>query len=283
MIARITLAAALALALAGAASAQQPSPNAATLELVDPHVLRVCADPNDLPFSDQAGAGFENKIAALFGEKLGRPVEYTYFPQVIGFIRNTLNAFRCDVVMGIVQGDSIVQTTTPYYRASYALVFKPGHGLDGVASLADPRLRDMRIGVVARTPPATVMMMNGLMPRAKPYPLTVDTRAESPARNMIGDILSGDVDAGVLWGPLAGYYAKQAAKTSGAVLTVVPLLDERGAPMVFRIAMGVRHSDQTWKLTLDRLIRQNQDEINGILTDYGVPLVDERHARPAPQ
>jgi quinoprotein dehydrogenase-associated probable ABC transporter substrate-binding protein len=255
---------------AAPARAQQPPGDAATLELVDPDVLRVCADPNNLPFSDEAGQGFENKIAVLLGQKLGKPVEYTYFPQVIGFARNTLNAFRCDVVMGIVQGDSLMQTTTPYYRTSYALVFKPGQGLDGVTSLSDPRLQDKRIGVVARTPPATVMMLDGLMPRAKPYPLTVDTRVESPARNMIGDILSGEIDAGILWGPLAGYYAKQA----GASLAVVPLLSEKAAPMSFRISMGVRHSDQTWKLTLDRLIAQNRVEISRILADYGVPLLD---------
>jgi hypothetical protein len=118
------------------ARAQAPGLGGA-IELVDPHTLRVCADPRDLPFSDQAGEGFENKIAALLGEKLGRPVAYTYFPQVIGFYRNTLNAFRCDVVMGVVQGDDIVQTTNPYYHTTYALVFKPGHGLDGVTSLED--------------------------------------------------------------------------------------------------------------------------------------------------
>ncbi|MBN9509351.1 MAG: substrate-binding domain-containing protein [Alphaproteobacteria bacterium] len=242
-----------------------------SIELVDPHTLRVCADPRDLPFSDQAREGFENKIAELLARKLGRPVAYTYFPQVIGFYRNTLNAFRCDVVMGVVQGDDIVQTTNPYYRTSYALVFKPGRGLDSVTTLEDPRLKDKRLGVIARTPPATLMVMDGLMDKAKPYPLTVDTRVEAPAKSMIGDLLADRIDAAVLWGPLAGYYAKQ----PGANLSVTPLLKEHGVPMDFRISMGVRHSDQDWKRTLNKLIRENQDAINKILAGYGVPLLDE--------
>ena len=203
---------------------------------------------------------------------------YTYFPQVIGFYRNTLNAFHCDVVMGVAQGDDIVQTTNPYYHTTYALVFKPGHGLDGVTTLEDPRLKDKRLGVVARTPPATLMVMDGLMDKAKPYPLTVDTRVEAPAKSMIDDLLADRIDAAVLWGPLAGYYAKQ----PNANLSVAPLLKEHGVPMDFRISMGVRHSDQEWKRTLNKLIRENQDAINKILADYGVPLLDEQGKPLAP-
>ena len=261
---------------AAGAHAQAPGLGA-SIELVDPHTLRVCADPRDLPFSNQAREGFENKIAALLGEKLGRPVAYTYFPQVIGFYRNTLNAFHCDVVMGVAQGDDIVQTTNPYYHTTYALVFKPGHGLDGVTTLEDPRLKDKRLGVVARTPPATLMVMDGLMDKAKPYPLTVDTRVEAPAKSMIDDLLADRIDAAVLWGPLAGYYAKQ----PNGNLSVAPLLQEHGVPMDFRISMGVRHSDQEWKRTLNKLIRENQDAINKILADYGVPLLDEE-GKPLP-
>ena len=110
-------------------------------ELVDPKVFRVCADPRNLPFSDEAGEGFENKLAELFAQKLGEPTSYTYYPQVIGFVRNTLNALRCDVIMGVAVGDDLVQTTNPYYRTTYALVFKPGSGLDGIESLEDPRLK----------------------------------------------------------------------------------------------------------------------------------------------
>ncbi len=254
---------------AGAALAQAPGLGGA-VELVDPTTLRVCADPANLPFSNQAGEGFENKIADLLGRRLNRPVTYAYFPQVIGFYRNTLNAYRCDVVIGVAQGLEMVQTTTPYYHTAYALVFKPGHGLDGVTSLEDKRLQDKRLGVVARTPPSLLMVEDGLMDRARPYPLTVDTRVEAPARSMIDDLLADRIDAAVLWGPIAGYYAKHASQT----LTVALLLEEPAAHMDFSISMGVRHSDQDWKRTLNRLIAENQQEINAILRDYGVPLLD---------
>jgi quinoprotein dehydrogenase-associated probable ABC transporter substrate-binding protein len=252
------------------AAAQAPGLGA-SVELVDPKVFRICADPSNLPFSDEKGEGFENKIAALFAAKLNEPESYTYFPQVIGFVRNTLNALRCDVIMGVAVGDTLVQTTNPYYRTTYALVFKPGTGLDGIESLEDPRLKDKHIGVVAGTPPATILTQDGLMAHAKPYPLTVDTRVSHPGRSMADDIAHGEIDAGVLWGPMAGYYAKQETPH----LSVVPLLREHER-MDFRIAMGVRRSDQDWKRKLNRLISENQPEIDKILADYGVPLLDEQ-------
>jgi mxaJ protein len=264
---------------AGAHAQQQQSFGAAT-ELVDPKVLRVCADPHNLPFSNEAGEGFENKIAELLGRKLGRPVAYTYYPQVIGFYRSTLNAFRCDLVIGVAVGDDLVKTTSPYYHTTYTLVFKPGRDLDGLRSLEDQRLHNKRIGVVAGTPPATIMIENGLMARAKPYPLTVDTRVESPARNMVRDIAEDRIDVGVLWGPIAGFYAKDPTASTGQPLTVVPLTDEKGAHMDFRIAMGVRRSDEAWKQLLDQVLRENQPEIDRILTDYGVPLLDEADKPP---
>jgi quinoprotein dehydrogenase-associated probable ABC transporter substrate-binding protein len=243
----------------------------ASVELVDPHVLRVCADPHNLPLSDEQGAGFENKIAELLARKLNEPTGYTYFPQVIGFARNTLNALRCDVVIGVAVGDAQMQTTNPYYRTTYALVFRPGTGLDGIDSLGDPRLKDKHIGIIAGTPPATILAMNGLMALAKPYPLTVDTRVDAPARDMARDVATGGIDAGVLWGPMAGYYAQRETPH----LTVVPLLKE-AERMDFRIAMGVRRSDQDWKRKLNGIILEDQPEIDRILTDYGVPLLDEQ-------
>src|SRR5690606_38842842 len=131
-------------------------------------------------------------------------VEYTWFPQAIGFIRQTLAAKRCDIVMGSAQGDELTLNTNPYYRSTYELVYRPGTGLDGVDTLSDARLRDKRIGVVAATPPATVMARRDLIRKAKPYPLMVDRRYESPAERMMEDIRSGEIDAGVLWGPMAG-------------------------------------------------------------------------------
>ncbi|HEX2257359.1 MAG TPA: substrate-binding domain-containing protein [Afifellaceae bacterium] len=265
--------AALLLLIGGAAQGQDTTLGGA-LELVDPNVLRVCADPGNMPFSNTEEEGFENRLAELVAEELGRSsVAYTWFPQVIGFVRNTLGAHRCDIIMGYAQGDELVQNTNHYYRTSYVLVFKPDNGLDGVTSLDDPRLRDKRIGVIARTPPATNMARYGLMKRAKPYPLMVDTRHYHPARDMIDDIKSGEIDAGVLWGPIGGYWANQ----SDPPLTVVPLVNEKGGSrMVYRITMGVRPSDQNWKRTLNEVIRENQDDINQILADYGVPLLDEQ-------
>jgi quinoprotein dehydrogenase-associated probable ABC transporter substrate-binding protein len=266
----VVAAAGLACAIAGRASAQAPGLGSSA-ELVDAKVFRVCADPRNLPFSNEAGEGFENKLAELFARKLGQPTSYTYFPQVVGFVRNTLNALRCDVIMGVAVGDTLVQTTNPYYRTTYALVFRPGSGLDGIESLADPRLKPDHIGIVAGTPPATVLVKNGLMALARPYALMVDTRIDSPTRTMVNDIASGQIEAGVLWGPIAGFYAQQVTPK----LTVAPLLKE-AEQMDFRIAMGVRPSDQEWKRKLNRLIAENQPEIDRILQDYGVPLLDEQ-------
>ena len=158
------------------------------LELVDPNVLRVCADPNNLPFSNEKGEGFENKLAELFAEKLGKKLAYTFYPQATGFVRMTLGSHRCDVIMGYPQGDEMVQSTNPYYQTAYALVTKRGGPLESVEALADPRLQDKRIGIVAGTPPATYLVAHGLMAKAKSYPLVVDTRFESSAVAMMKDL-----------------------------------------------------------------------------------------------
>jgi quinoprotein dehydrogenase-associated probable ABC transporter substrate-binding protein len=243
-----------------------------SIELVDPKVLRVCADPRNLPFSNDKGEGFENKLAELFADKLHKKLDYMYFPQATGFVRVTLGAHRCDVIMGFPQGDDLVQGTNPYYRTAYALIAKPGNGLDDVATLEDERLKGKHIGIVAGTPPATNMALAGLMANAKPYPLMIDTRIDSSAEAMIDDLTSGKIDAGVLWGPMAGYYAKKANPR----LHVTPLVKETTGPrLVYRIGMGVRSADQNWKRQLNRLIQENQPAINKILLDFGVPLLDE--------
>ena len=245
-----------------------------SIELVDPKVLRVCADPRNLPFSNEQGEGFENKLAELFAAKLQKKIDYMYFPQATGFVRMTLGAHRCDVIMGFPQGDDLVQGTNPYYRTAYALIAKPGSGLDDVTELNDPRLKGKHIGIVAGTPPATNMAVNGLMTSAKPYPLMIDTRVDSSAEAMINDLKKGEIDAAVLWGPMAGFYARK----SDPPLHVTPLVHEKTGPqLVFRIGMGVRRADQNWKRQLNRLIQENQGEINKILIGYGVPLLDENN------
>ncbi|MEJ0096352.1 MAG: substrate-binding domain-containing protein [Methylocella sp.] len=242
------------------------------IELVDPKVLRVCADPRDLPFSDQEGRGLENKIAELLSQKLGKSVAYTYYPNSSGFVRNTLGAHRCDVIIGMPQGDDIVQVTNPYYRTSYALVSKQGAGLETVETLEDPRLKGKHIGVIAGTPPVTNLAVNGLLPNIKSYPLVVDTRYDAPTVDMMNDLEQGNIDVAILWGPIAGYFAKQAKSP----VVVAPLIKETTGPrMIFRMGMGVRHSDQEWKRLLNKAIAENQGEIDNILKDYGVPLLDE--------
>jgi quinoprotein dehydrogenase-associated probable ABC transporter substrate-binding protein len=255
----------LAIAGAGAASAQ-------TSDLVTRQALRVCADPANMPFSNTAGEGFENKIAELIAGKLGVPVEYTWFPQATGFVRMTLGLNRCDVIIGFAQGDELVQNTNHYYRSTYVFVTKADGPLAGVTTLSDPLLKGKRLGVIAGTPPATVLAQNGLIGKSKGYALTVDRRFEAPTEQMIADIAAGTIDGGLLWGPIGGYYAKK----SDVPLKVVALPKEPGTRMTYRITMGVRFHDQDWKRQLNRLIRDNQDEINAILADYGVPLLDEQ-------
>ena len=247
-----------------------------SIELVDPKVLRVCADPRDLPFSNEAGEGFENKIAELLAQKLGKTLAYEFYPGATGFVRNTLNAHRCDVIMGMPQGDDIVQGTNPYYRTTYSLVSRQGSGLENVDSLEDPLLQNKRIGIVAGTPPATNLAVNGLLGNIKSYPLVIDTRVDAPTSTMMGDLEGDRIDIAILWGPIAGYLAKNAK----IPVKVTPLVKETsGQRMIYRIGMGVRHSDQEWKRLLNKLIAENQAEITHILTTYGVPLLDENNAR----
>ncbi|WP_410000577.1 quinoprotein dehydrogenase-associated putative ABC transporter substrate-binding protein [Mesorhizobium sp. SP-1A] len=250
-------------------------------ELVDQNVLRVCADPSNMPFTDKNGEGFENRLATLVAEKTGRKsVSYTWFPSIMGFVRRTLAAHRCDLIMGYAQGGDAVQSTNAYYRSVYVLVYPKGSDIAGADTIEDAKLAGKRIGVVESTPPTANMAANGLMRTAKVYPLAVDTRVtESMAERMLKDMKAGAIDAAILWGPMAGYYAKQMK----ADVALVPLVKEKsGQRMAYRITMGVRRTDQEWKRTLNKVIRENQDQINRILLDYNVPIIDE-HDKPITQ
>lgn len=261
----------LAAAFAGLALARGPAMGQIS-DLVDRSRLRVCADPANIPFSSDKGEGFENKIAELLAKELGVPLTYTWFPQATGFVRKTLGEGACDLVIGAAQGEELMQNTNHYYRSSYVLVTKPDSPLAKARGLDDPLLQDKAIGVIAGTPPATIMAMNGLMAKARPYALMVDRRFEAPAEKMIADILSGDVAAGVLWGPMGGYYARKATPA----LTVIPLVHEtKGPRMAFRITMGMRRNEPEWKHKINELIARKQHEINAILLGFGVPLLDE--------
>ncbi len=252
--------------------AAQAPVSAQTSDLVDRTALRVCADPANLPFSSKEGTGYENKLADLLGEKLGLPVTYTWFPQTVGFVRRTLRLRKCDVIIGFAQGHELVQNTNHYFRSAYVMLHRADSDLKGIQNLDDPRLADKKIGVIAGTPPATVLAMNGLIKNAKPFHLMVDRRYESPAEDIVTEIVEGSLDVGLLWGPIGGYYARQ----SEAKLALVPLTQEtKGPRMSYRITMGLRPREPDWKHQLNDFIKENQPEIDKILIDFGVPLLDE--------
>jgi len=241
-----------------------------TVEAVDHTALRVCADPQNLPFSDQKGEGFENKIAELFAQNLQVPLRYVWYPNTVGFLRNTLRARQCDLVMGIVSGAELVQSTNPYYRSSYVIVTRKADNL-AVAGIDDPKLRDLKIGLTAGTPPSDLAVRSGLIGNVRPYPLFVDTRYDAPGKQMIDDLLQKKIDVALLWGPIAGYFARDHATD----LTIAPLQISGGnVRLDFYITMGVRPGENKWKNQINDLIRQNQTKIAGILHDYGIPTLD---------
>ena len=263
-IAAIVVAAAQGLLLAGAGQAQ-----VADLRAHD--ALRVCADPAAVPMSSQDGTGFENRIADLIADKLGVPVAYTWFPQGPGFIRKTLRAGLCDLVIGYAQGDEMVQNTNHYYTSAYGIVTRRDSPLASVDLLEDPALKGHPIGVVAGTPPATNMARAGLAKDMRGWDLFVDRRVENPVGDMLAQVKSGELAAAVIWGPLAGPLVKNDPE-----LQFTPLLRETTGPrMFYRITMGVRPGEQEWKRQLNSLIRRHQDEIDAILRDAGVPILDD--------
>ena len=265
---RRALCAALTLGLTAAPSL----PRAQTGELVATDALRICADPSDLPFSNDKGEGFENKIAALLGRTLDRPVNYVFFPQVQGFVRNTLRAGRCDLVMGAAAGDGLLQNTNPYYHTTYVMVFRrdaepPPERLD------DPRMRGLRLGAIARTPPVDLLARHGLLDRTRFYRLAVDTRIETPGADLVRAVAKGDLDVALVWGPIAGYQAK----VEGLPIQLRALESEPGAMrMDFLITMGVRGEDPEWRRRINAFIRDKQSDIETILSEYGVPLLDSQ-------
>ena len=245
---------------------------AQTSDLVSGNALRVCADPANYPMSDDKGQGYENRLAELIAQKLDKPVSYTWYPMATGFIRNTLRANKCDLVMGYAQGHEMVLNTNHYFTSAYTLVVPRDGSLDAVDSLSDPKLKGLKIGIIAGSPPATHMARNGLLGKAKPYNLVVDRRHESPVIDMLDDLAAGKTDAVILWGPLAG----PLVKLEYPGLKVTPLTKETLPPrLFFRITMGVRQGEKVWQRKLNSLIRRNQDEINRLLSDAGVPLLDD--------
>lgn len=235
-------------------------------------ILRVCADPANLPFSSEDGSGLENKIIELVANKLDLEVRYTWFPQSIGFVRSTLRVRECDLIAGITTTSELVQNTNAYYHSVYTMVYRKDSGLTAT-NMSDPSLKDKRLGVVAGTPPANVIASLGLLKQLKPYHLVADTRVEQPARQAIMDVSSGETDVAFIWGPIAAYYAQDAENE----LVIVPLLEEdKRVRLDYRVSMAVRYNETDWKHVINGVLEELQPEINAILREYKFPLLNSR-------
>lgn len=249
-----------------------------------PAELRVCQDPNNMPFSNEKYEGIENKIAQLFGKKLGVPVKYFSFPQRMAFVRNTIRYklpgqdYRCDVMLGVPQRFGQVSTTNAYYRSTYALVYRKGGKLDGVKTSAQfverarTALEPRRLGIHDKSPATALLNKYGLVPLAKLYQMLSPDPGSFPGQVIERDLVGGEIDAAIVWGPVAGYFGK---KIKDPELVVVPMTSEPGVRFDFSIAMGVRHGEPRWKNEIQRLINDSQPEILAILQEFGVPLVNE--------
>jgi quinoprotein dehydrogenase-associated probable ABC transporter substrate-binding protein len=232
--------------------------------------LRVCADPNNLPFSNDKLEGFENKLAELVARELGALATYTWWPDRRGFIRNTLRAELCDVVMGVPNGYDLVRWTTPYYRSTYVFVYARA-GEFRVRSWDDPSLRRARIGVVAATPPGDALVTKGLIRNVVAYRLTIDLTTERPGQ-MVEDVAAGRIDVAVVWGPVGGYFARHQRVRLDVV--PVPEIAGLGVPFTYEISMGVRKGDRERQAQLEEILDRKRAEIRTLLDAYGVPLVD---------
>lgn len=270
--------------LVGAALCVSTLSGFAQTEPLERKALRVCQDPHNLPFSSTDGAGLENRIAEIFGKALGLPVTYYSFPQRMAFIRNTLRFklpgqdYPCDIVMGVPVGFDQVAVTQPYYRSTYAMVFPSGIGLDKVKSSDDfllvdkARLDTLRIGVYDRSPASAWLNKHGLVDRGVPYNILSADPSQYPGEIIEKDLAGGKIDVAIVWGPIAGYFAKRIKSKS---LNVVLLNSEPGVQFDYQMAMGVRYGEPEWKRQVESLIQSKQTEIKAVLQEFGVPLLEE--------
>jgi mxaJ protein len=240
--------------------------------------LRVCADPNNLPYSNRAGEGFENRIVTLLARDLGATVRYTWWAQRRGNVRNTLDAGDCDVIPGIASGIERVGTTRPYYRSGYVFVTREDRPLHDVATLDDPRLKDATIGVQlvgddgANTPPAHALSRRGIVDNVRGFTVYGDYADAAPQRAIVDAVGRGTIDVAIAWGPTAGYFAAQQPRPL-RLAPVAPWLDGPQWPMQFDISMGVRKDDVALRRQLDRALERHRREIDAILQRYGVPVL----------
>jgi quinoprotein dehydrogenase-associated probable ABC transporter substrate-binding protein len=225
-----------------------------------------------MPFSNAMGEGFVTKLAVLIGLKFGATLEYVWFSEGSGYVPNTVGSDACDLVMGYAQGTGLIDDTNPYYYTSYVLLYRADDpSLAGLASLSDPRLKQKRIGLFARTPPASILAMHGLVANAKPLDVLPGESMSKAAEAMVDAVARGELDVALLWGPVAGYFAQNSEQK----LKLVPLSKESVGPStVLGITMGVRPGDPQWKHKINKVIAENREEIAAILQTYGVPLLD---------
>ena len=256
-------------------------------EILNKKYLKVCADPYMLPFSNQNGEGYENKIAELFAEKLGLTLKYAFFPQRIGFIRNTLKAvseegpgFKCDLVMSVPVSFELAATTEPYFASAYFLVYAKGRKLDSItqASMLDKFVNEqgnkIKFGLADRGPAQLWVFHNNLIGSIVPYQAQPGDPKVNPGAKFIEDIVSGEIDVAIVWGPTAGYFSQK--YKNDVELVLLPLLDDPEKPemrFTYSFSMAVRHGEKTWKEKINNLIKENKSEIEQILLDYNVPLI----------
>lgn len=246
--------------------------------------LRVCADPNSLPQSNQLGEGYENKIAEALAHDLGKKIEYTYFPQRMGFVRNTLRSrdeqtlqYKCDVIIGVPKGYDVTATTQPYMHSVYALVFDPHGTLKGLQSpeellkLPPAKLHSLHIGLFAQTPASDWLLKNGLIGQAVMYPAQSGDPKETPDTIVERDIAAGTIDVAVVWGPVAGFIASRHTDKGWVAL---PFKPDPQIKFDYEISMGLRQGEKDWQKTLDDWIAAHHTEIKQILTAYHIPLVE---------
>ena len=262
---------------------------AQTRETGDDKVLRVCADPNNMPLSNDKGEGYENKIAELLAKDLGWPLEYTYFPQRMGFVRMTLKAkhatipgkFKCDLIIGVPVGFDLGATIKPYFRSTYAMVFRKGTGLDDIKvpddllKLPPEKLHALKFGVFSQTPPVDWLLRNKLFDQAISYQRQSGDPEAYPGEIVEKELVAGKVDVAMAWGPIAGYFGRN---TKSADLVTVPFPPENSIKFDYAITMAVRYGEKDWKNKIDEAVQRNLPGIQAILTSYGVPLIDESQA-----
>lgn len=261
----------------GTAPAPAPTNSIATRNAADQHVLRVCGDPDNMPFSNERQEGFENKIAALIARELGDSVHYLWWPHRRGFVRSTLRAGECDMLVGVPTGFDPVATTKPYYRSTYYIVQRADQK-PPIASIDDPALRSMKVGVnligydYTNTPPAHALGARGV--QVVGFSTFYGPGAGSEPQDIVEAVASKKIDVAVVWGPLAGYFAKR----SPVRLNLVALPDSdiaaaTGFPFAYDIAIGTRRSDRALRAQIDSVLVRKRDEIAQILSDYGVPTL----------